>query len=223
MKGKVEAAEQMVTGMYDRLSQQIGEHAARLDDVDWMLSQLAEATFQLLPTEGCVAAVKAVLCRTAEETRDDPQGVLFLTDQKLVFERKQEVATRKVLFITTDRKKVQEVMLEVPVALVEKVETARKGVLKNEDFINLFFQSGAPVGSAIFHIWKPGDEWQALINRARVKDFDKDRAVKIDQAEIDKVRAVPSQCPSCGGNIDQVILRGQESIKCKFCGYVIRL
>jgi len=47
--------------------------------------------------------------------------------------------------------------------------------------------------------------------------------VGIDQAEVEKVKSLPSQCPSCGGNLDQVVLRGQDSVKCEYCGYVIRL
>jgi hypothetical protein len=40
---------------------------------------------------------------------------------------------------------------------------------------------------------------------------------------MDKVKAAPSQCPSCGGNINQVVLRGMDSLTCDYCGYVIRL
>jgi uncharacterized Zn finger protein len=47
--------------------------------------------------------------------------------------------------------------------------------------------------------------------------------VAIDQAAIDKVKAAPSQCPSCGGNLSKVVLRGQDSIKCEYCGFIIRL
>jgi ribosomal protein S27E len=45
----------------------------------------------------------------------------------------------------------------------------------------------------------------------------------VDQAAAEKVKAAPSQCPSCGGNINTVILRGMDSIKCEYCGFVIRL
>lgn len=220
---RVEAAEQAIRGGYDRLAAQVSTLTRRLGEIDWMLKQLAEASFQLLPTESGIMAVRAVWCRSGEESKDDPQGVLFLTDQRLLFEQKQEVATKKVLFIATEKQKVQKLLLEAPVVLVESVGTSKRGLLKNEDHIAIRFASGAPVATANFHIWQPCEAWQALINRARTRDFEKDRAVALDQAEVEKVRKAPSQCPSCGGNITQPVLRGMDSIKCEYCGFVIRL
>ena len=34
---------------------------------------------------------------------DNPQGILYLTDQRLLFEQKQEIGAKKVLFITTEK------------------------------------------------------------------------------------------------------------------------
>ena len=76
---------------------------------------------------------------------------------------------------------------------------------------------------AHFHIWQDAAVWQSLINRARSKDFDQGRAVALDQAAVEKVKAAPAQSPSFGGNITTVVLRGMDSIKCEFCGFVIRL
>jgi DNA-directed RNA polymerase subunit RPC12/RpoP len=149
--------------------------------------------------------------------------VLYLTDQRLIFEQKEEIATKKVLFVVTEKQKVQGLQLEAPVALVEKVDASKQGMLKNEDHIEIRFLSGASVQAGHFHIWKEGTAWQGLINRARAKDFDKGRSVALDQAAVDKVKAAPAQCPSCGSNITTVVLRGMDTIKCEYCGLVIRL
>jgi hypothetical protein len=223
LKDKVSASERSIGGMYDQFNQQLSALTSHLDKVDWTLSQLAEASFQLLATEAGIMAVKAVWAKSGKEGKGDPQGVLYLTDQRLIFERKEEVATKKVLFIATEKETVQELGLEAPLALVEKVETSKQGLLKNEDHIEIKLAVGAPVQSAHFHIWQPCEEWQRLIQRAKAKDFDKERAVALDQAAVEKVKSAPSQCPSCGGNIQQVVLRGQDSLKCQYCGYVIRL
>ena len=223
LESKVSAAEHAIDGMYDQFSNQVAQFTKRLDEVDYLLANLAEASFQMLPTEGGLAAVKAVWCKTGKEQKGDPEGVLYLTDQRFIFERKEEVVTKKVLFVATEKQKVQELQLECPVALVEKVETSKQGFLKNEDHIEVRFASGAPYQVAQFHIWKACDEWQGLINRAKAKDFDKERAVAIDQAAVDKVKAAPSLCPSCGANITAVVMRGMDSIKCDYCGFVIRL
>ncbi len=223
LEDKASAAEDTLRGMYDELSGKISELIHRLDDVDYLLKHLSEASFQLLPTEGGVAAVKAVWCKTGKEQKDDPEGVLYLTDQRLIFERKEDVVTKKVLFVSTEKQKVQSLQLECPVALVDKVVTSKAGMLKTEDHIDVRFLSGAPAESAHFHIWQSNAAWQALINRAKAKDFDAERAVPIDKEALAKIKSAPSQCPSCGGNLTAVVLRGQDSITCEFCGFVIRL
>ena len=223
LESKVSAAERTIRGMYDQFERQVSEFIRHLDQVEYMLTQLAEATFGLLPTEGGIAAVKAVWCKTGKEQKGDPEGVLYLTDQCLIFEQKEEIATKKVLFVATQKQKVQGLQLEAPVALVDNVQTSKAGLLKNEDHIEVRFQPGAPVQSAHFHIWQECALWQGLVNRAKSKDFDKGRAVAIDQAEVEKVKAAPTQCPACGGAITQVVMRGQDTIKCEFCGNVMRL
>ena len=223
VESKVSASEQAIEGMYDQFNNQVYAATKHLNDIEYMVTQLAEASFQLLPTEAGIAAVKAVWCKAGKEQKEDPEGVLYLTDQRLLFEQKEEVATKKVLFVVTEKKKVQGLLLEAPVALVDKVDTSKQGMLKNEDHIELRFLSGAPLQMAHFHIWQENAAWQALINRAKSRDFDKGRAVALDQAALDKVKAAPAQCPSCGGNITTVVLRGMDSINCEYCGFVIRL
>ncbi len=223
LDGQVSAAERAISGMYDKFNSQVYATTKHLDEIEAMLTQLAEATFKLLPTEGGIAAVKATWCKTGKEQKDDPQGILFLTDQRLLFEQKEEIATKKVLFVVTEKKKVQNLLLESPVAVVEKVDPSKQGLMKNEDHIEIRFGSGAPVQMAHFHIWQDGAAWLALINRAKTKDFEQGRAVAVDQAAVEKVKAAPSQCPSCGGNITTVVLRGMDTITCEYCGFVIRL
>jgi DNA repair exonuclease SbcCD ATPase subunit len=223
LEDKVAAAERTISGMYNQFYSQVGILQSRLQRIEWMMTELSEATFQLLPTESGIMAVKAVWARTGEEKKDDPEGVLYLTDQRLIFEQKEEVATKKVLFIATEKQKIQDLMLDMPVGLVEGIEISKKGLMKNEDHIALKCAAGAPVNEARFHIWQSNEEWQSLINRAKAGEFDKDRAIEIDQETLDKVKSVPGQCPSCGGKIDQVVMRGMDSITCEFCGSVIRL
>lgn len=223
LEGKAQAAENQINGMYDSFHNQVSTLESHLAEVEWMLTQLAEAKFSLLPTEGAIAAIKTVWCKDVKENKDDPEGVLYLTDQRLLFEQKEEVITKKVLFIATEKQKVQELRWEAPVALLEEIKPSKQGLLKNEDHLDLRFGSGAPIQNIHIHIWQDANIWLQLLNRAKIKDFDKTRAIAIDQAEVDKVKSLPSQCPSCGGNLDQVVLRGQSEVKCQYCGFVIRL
>jgi hypothetical protein len=209
--------------MYDHINSEVTKFTSHLSELEFLVAQLAEASFQLLPTEGGIAAIKGIWCKTGKEQKGDPEGILYLTDQRILFEQNEEIVTKKVLFVATEKQKVQQLLVECPVALVEKVDLSKQGLLKNEDHIEVRFASGAPVEVAHFHIWQDNVTWQQLINRAKSKDFDKGRAVGIDQAAMDKVKAAPSQCPSCGGTITQVVMRGMDSLTCEYCGFVIRL
>ena len=223
VESKVTASKESIEGMYNQFNNQLYTATRRLEEIEYLLTQLAEASFQLLPTEAGIAAVKAAWCKSGKEQKGDPEGVLYLTDQRVIFEQKEEIATKKVLFVVTEKRKVQDLQLEAPVVLADKEETSKQGLLKNEDHIEIHFASGAPVQMAHFHIWQEAAAWQALINRAKVRDFDQGRVVAPDQAALAKVKSAPAQCPSCGGNITMVVLRGMDSIKCEYCGYVIRL
>jgi hypothetical protein len=222
LETKAGSAERMLRGMYDSLGSPVSKAERHLFELERLLQQLAEASFTLMPTESGIRAVKAVWYQ-GRERDEDPDGVLFLTDQRLIFEQKEEVATKKVLFITTEKKKVQEIEWEAPVALVENVTTSKQGMLKNEDHIHVDFASGAPYQKIDLHIWQASEDWVRLINQARSRDFDQSRAIAIDQAAAERVKDAPTECPACGGAITQVILRGMDSITCEYCGHVTRL
>lgn len=224
MEGKVRAAGSSITGMYDALQGQVQQVRNHLGEADWMLTQLAEASFPLLATEAGIMAVKAVLVQGGKEDAADPKGVLFLTDQRLLFEQKQEVATKKVLFITTEKQKVQKLALEVPLGMIESVKATKQGFLGHEDHLDLDLASGASVPSAHLHIdGQDCNRWQGLIGRAKAGDFDQDRVVAVDQAQVAKVRAAPTTCPRCGAAMTAPVVRGADSIKCEYCGNVVRL
>jgi hypothetical protein len=223
LEDQASAAERMIDGMYNTLRNNVAAVNRHLTDLESMIKNLAEASFKLLATESGIMAVKAVWYQNDKEKNEDPDGILYLTDQRLIFEEKEEIATKKVLFIATEKKKVQELKWEVPVTLVENITTSKQGMLKNEDHIHINLASGAPYPRVNLHIWQPCDDWVRLINRAKTRDFDQGRAIAIDQMEAQKAKAAPTQCPNCGGNITQVVMRGMDSIKCEYCGFLIRL
>jgi hypothetical protein len=224
LENKVSAAVNTAAQMYDELSSQFNILSQHLDEINYTLDQVEQACFKLLPTESAVMAIKAAWTRDGHEDRDDPQGVLFLTDQRLFFEQKQEVATKKVLFITTERKMVQQVLLEFPAALVRDIKGTKQGLFKNEDFLEISLASGAQVQSAVFHIFGQNFQtWISLINRVISHEFDKDRAIPLDQSEVERIKSAPTACPRCNGSLPKVILRGQDSITCEYCGETVRL
>ncbi len=221
---EIEAVTDSIETSFSSVESLLNEVQARLSQTEWMLDQLDAASFSLLTGESGIMACKAVWAQNgAEERKGDPKGILYLTDQRILFEQKEKVATKKVLFIATEKKLVQELRFEAPVAAVEEVREFSKGMLGKDDYLDLRFTGQAPQRRMVFHIWGSPGAWMKAINRAQRKDFDADRAIELDEEVVEKVRNAPSECPSCGATISQAILRGQDSLTCEYCGYVIRL
>jgi predicted nuclease with TOPRIM domain len=221
---KVSAAQRAVSGSFDSFQGEVTRTKQELDRIEWSMAQIAEACFKLLPAESGILAVKARYSRDAGMDKEDPKGVLYLTDQRLIFEQKEEKATKKFLFIATEKEKVQNQLLDTAIALIEKIETMKKGLFKNEDHLTLTFKHGAPVRMAWFHLdGQDCSAWQGLINRAATHDFDQDRVVAVDQKAVEKVRSAPTKCPNCGAPMTQQVLRGMDSIRCEYCQHAIRL
>jgi len=223
LEGQVEAIEENIRGAYDQFQNDVNQLEYHLGRLEWMQTELSEASFQLLAAESGIMAVKAVWAKEGKQTKADPEGVLYLTDQRIIFEQKEKVATKKVLFVATEKELVQETLWEIPVVLVEEAKSRKEGFLNKDDYLDLSLDSRAPMDQVHLHIWQRGDDWVALVNRARAGDFDQTRAIPIDNGVLERVKNAPTKCPSCGGAISRPILRGMESLTCEFCGDVIRI
>ena len=222
-ESRVSSVESSLGQLFDDLKSEVDKLDRQLDMVESTLDHSEAASFGFLPGESVVMAVKAVWTKDKKEDKDDPEGILFLTDQRLIFEQKQEVATKKVLFVTTERELIQNQLFEVPVVSVESVKATKQGLFKNEDWIELVLASGSFDRDTRLHLdGQDSMEWQKLITRVKNKDIDAERALAVDQEAVEKVKSAPTECPNCGGAITKPVLRGQDTIKCEFCGNVIR-
>jgi hypothetical protein len=67
------------------------------------------------------------------------------------------------------------------------------------------------------------EEWLQMIGRAKAGDYSTDRAVELAEADLERVRNAPEQCPNCGAAITSPVLRGQNEITCEYCGVVTRI
>ncbi len=223
-KARVTSSNRAVTELFDDLNNEVNKVQTQLNQIEKTLDLAESASFGFLPTESVVRAVKAVWTRDEQEDKNDPEGILFLTDQRLLFEQREEIATKKVLFVTTERKKVQELLFEVPVFSISTVRATKQGMLKNEDWLELEFESAAFARSAKIHLdGQNCDEWQKLITQVKSRELDSDRVITIDSQAAEKAKAAPVICPFCGGSITKPVLRGMDTIKCDFCGNVIKL
>lgn len=222
LEGKVSATQDALEAMYDTLDQNIIQAQAQVEAIEWALDEADQASFGFHPEENLVAACRAQLL---EDGKDGPEGILFLTDARLVFERKEEVATKKFLFITTEREIVQEPVFAVPIGHIEEVKTRQAGFLGRKEVLELHFAPEADLSEAHLRLLGGADneEWAGLIGRVRSGEIDRER-VQTEAApkKAIEARSAPTKCPNCGALITTPIVKGMHEVTCEYCGTVIR-
>ena len=170
--GNVGEIERSLQSSYADIDNQAGALTSRLNTIHWALKQLEESKFKLEHNEKLVMAVQA---RWDQEGDDDPEGVLFLTNKRLIFERKEKVARKKLLFITVDAEFVQEVIIDQPLTDIQSVTAANKGIFGNQDFVEVQF-SDKKLGQVPFHIdGQDSTYWVTLIDRAKSGEINQDQ------------------------------------------------
>ncbi|HRE48174.1 MAG TPA: hypothetical protein PLD47_10655 [Aggregatilineales bacterium] len=147
-EGKIEESERRIRNHYEPTQNEITQLVEQLTDIHWFLDHLAEATFTLNSGESLVMAATAEWVATGKG-KDDPDGILFLTDKRLIFEQKETTGKTLGMF---GGKKVQEVKWDVPLSQVEAVSTERKGLLGGKDMITLTLRSGAPLATITLEV-----------------------------------------------------------------------
>jgi len=223
-KTKADAAEDALEEIFNSLKEEFEKTSQQADLIEKALDHSESASFGFLPGESTYSTVKAVWTRDNKEDKEDPEGILFLTDQRLVFEQRQEIAKKKVLFVTTEREKVQQLQFETPVVSIENIKATKQGLFKNEDWLEFQLPNGSFAREVKLHLdGQDCNLWQQYINRIKSGDINSERAIAVDTTAVEKARSAPTKCPNCGGAITKPVLRGQDTIKCDFCGEVIRL
>lgn len=228
LRARVDAAEDAIYGAYSAVQSALSQTQSQIREVQWMLDHLDQASFPLLAEENPIQAVRAKWWRDGKNK--GPSGVLYLTNQRLIFEQREEVATKKVLFVTTEKETLQEMLLEVPIGQLEAVQSTSRGLMGHEDHLDFTFATGAPYADAHFHIdGQDSDFWAGLVNRVRNSDIVRERFYAEGETPEDIERALeeslsnaPEKCTSCGAPFDAPIAKGQRQIQCEYCSTTMR-
>ena len=224
LEDESETAAQAIRSRYNSISSDIGSINSRLAYLEWMMGELHQASFELLETEAPVSLVQVRWYHDGKEDKKDPEGLLFLTDQRLILELHEKVVKKKVLFVTTSSETTRKLQFETPVAYVDKAEPFFEGLLKGKSHLRIHFTSQGPFDHTQFRIQRGSNkDFAEDIRRIQSGELLRNRTEEVDQEALERVKNAPSQCPSCGGAINQKILRGQTEITCEYCGFVIRL
>ncbi len=222
LESKARAAHSAVEATYEPLKERVAQIGRQIEDVRWMLDQVDEASFQLLAGESIAAACKARLVENGEE---GAEGVLYLTDRRLLFERKEEVVTRKVLFIPTAKQKVQEMVFAVPVDGVEEVKSSdERKFLGHKEILELMFLPGAAVSGATLRLLNTDNEtWVRMIGQVQSGEINKERVRPQGASVVESARTVPTRCSACGARLMVTVAPGVHQVTCEYCGSLINL
>jgi len=169
---------------YEDIQEQAWSINSRLGDIHWAMTQFDESKFSFESGEDLVMAVPT---RWDKEGKDDPEGVLFLTNKRVLFERKEKVAIKKVLFITTASELVQESLIDQKLEAIESVKAANKGLFGHQDFIEITF-ADPQAGRVNLHIdGQDSEAWSRLVERARSGQIEDERVVGLGGLSIDEM------------------------------------
>jgi hypothetical protein len=227
LDSKVDAAGRAIAGLFDTVEANVHQTNRQLGEVTWLLEQVDESVVGWSPTERPVIGVKAKWWR--EGKKKGPDGVLYLTSERLVFEQKEQVATKKVLFVATEKETLQESLFEAPIGAVEDIKASHTGIGGHQDHLDLVFGSGVDYANAHFHLdGQDCEMWQATINRVKSGEIERE-LVELSEVEATRLAEAaqalskaPTACPTCGATFTQAITKGMHEIVCEYCGAVTR-
>lgn len=228
LESKVSAARSALQNRYDDIARTVQQTRTQLDELKWSFEQAQQASFDFLEAEYLVLACQAELLEGPSDD-EGPQGILYLTDERLIFEQKEKVATKKFLFVTTESETVQEIEFEAPLGWIEDLEAQdKRKLLKKKELLNLTLSPEAPFSQVTIRLHKgaKNEDWVRHINRARNGEIERERiaeAAEEKEAAAEAVAAAPTSCATCGAPFSAAIVRGQSEITCEYCGSLTRL
>ncbi len=219
LKAKADAAEERIQALYESLSADVQSAVQQITEINWFLDQKDEASFDFLAGESLFLAAKAEWVATGKG-KQDPDGILYLTDQRLIFEQKEKTGKKLGMF---GGKQEQELEWELPLSTIDSVEAENKGMFGGKDMLN--FQTSSSQHRQITVEVKGGVDcklWQKQIQRMVSGDAANERAIEPDPEVVQRLREAPTACHVCGGTLPRIVA-GQTEVTCSYCGAVIRI
>ena len=217
LEAKIEASEAKIKALYNEVSNESNKTQYILTQIGKYLGWLDEAEFKLNAGEGLYMAAEAEW----DDGKEKPDGRLFVTDQRIVFEQNEKTGKTLGLF---GGKQVQEVLWEVPIPTVTTVTPEDKGVFGGKDLMHMKMGSGAPYAELTLEIKGGIDSkhWAKEVMRVVNGAIAAESTVEKDPELIERLRNAPTDCPNCGGTLPK-LAAGATEVTCKYCTNVVRV
>jgi len=169
-----------------------------LTDITWYLDQKDEASFKFRRVNHSFWQPKPNGLKRGKG-KNRPDGILYLTDQRLVFEQKE--TTGKTLACSAE--KVSRTKWEIPLNLIAEVKPNIK-VSSAARICCTSRSNQAPQFSQITVEVKGGVAckfWAAQIQRMISGNTKDETRYSPDADELEAIKKAPTACPSCGGTL----------------------
>ena len=189
------------------------------------MDRFESATFAMLPEENPLASIAA----TWEDSPEgEKEGILFLTDLRIRFEGRTEVATKKFLFFTTESETVKKVLLDEAVGHVADSTDSKRGLVLKDQLLKLTWVPDAGVRGNVTTFELDGAtaaEWDTLVEEVRSGAHARRRYVAGAPAGAPVIAAPAGgtpvawadKCTACAAPLPAPV-KGQTSIACPYCG-----
>ncbi|NLG26336.1 MAG: hypothetical protein GX557_00365 [Chloroflexi bacterium] len=231
LEQQVSRAEQDVRASYGSTRDEASALGRDLKEVLRLLDALDTAQFKLYPDEYGVAACKAQWLDKGEE----PEGLLYLTDGRVVFEQKETKRT-KVLFFTKSSETVHRLLFDAPVGAIDLLEANDTGGvlgIGSKELLTLHFTTPPKNAPADITLQlKDGarnEEWAALIRRVQTGQIAAELYTppsSVTSAEAAAAATpsapIPTVCPACGATLPAAV-KGMRQLTCQYCGRSVSL
>lgn len=167
-----ENMERNIENSYGDVETEVHHLNSRLTQIHWALEQMLEEKFEL---DNGADLVMAAPARWDKESKVDPEGVLYLSNIRLIFGQKEKIATKRVLFITTASELVQQTLINQPLSGVKSIKAVNKGLFGHHDFLEVQF-SDLKLDAVSFHLdGQESDDWTTLVEHAKSGKIDTER------------------------------------------------
>ncbi len=232
LQNHVNQAERRVRKTFDGVEQQTHTLQSEIKQAQFLLDALDAASFHLLPDEHGISACEAIWVSDPAE----PEGLLYLTDARLIFEQKQEVAKKKILFIATEKELIQEQLWESPIGAVEELEAEdKRAFLRRKELLTFRFseRTRETPGDVTLQLKGADNEtWRSLIQRVKTGQIEAELfgsaapeehlASEIEYEAAQPERTLPTVCPNCSAPLPP-IFKGMKQLECDYCGVRVNL
>lgn len=215
MGEKIDAAEEKIRALFAPISTEASKTKSTLRKLNGYMDTAEGASFDFHAGE----TVFMVADGEWTDGRDKPDGNLYVTNQRIIFEQDEKTGKRLGMF---GGKQTKETLWEVEHGQVEKVMADDRGMFGGKDMMVLK-ASGASFAETTVEI-KGGIEaktWAQQVNRAVKGLIAQDSAVEEDSDLIERLQKSPTACPNCGGTLPK-LSAGSLEANCEFCGAVVR-